>query len=104
MSQPIIPIPTSSSAVISHTPTDSASAILNKSTPTRRRSMDDCIESEAKKQKRSNMKELYNVRRQLLEVEQERVAAIDRLTAEMAEHNRIQRERNELIKKIYKID
>lgn len=56
------------------------------------------------KRKACEMKALYSVRKEFLEIEKKRVAAIEKLSRELAEHNIIQKERNELIKRIHKLD
>ncbi|KYQ49653.1 hypothetical protein ALC60_11274 [Trachymyrmex zeteki] len=49
-------------------------------------------------QKRRDSKQVYNMRKKLVAVEEERIKAIEQLTKSVEENNSIQKERNELLK------
>ena len=43
---------------------------------------------------------MYDLRKKLLECEEKRVEAINKLTAAIEEHNNIQRERNDILRQL----
>lgn len=61
-------------------------------------------QSQARLARNKQMKSLRNYRQSLLETEERRVVAIESLVEQLAESNRIQRERNDLIKKNNNLD
>lgn len=52
------------------------------------------------KEKATKSKVLYNLRKKMLECEEKRVEAINKLSEKIEEHNEIQRERNDILKRL----
>ena len=57
-------------------------------------------ETRNKSKKAIKGKAMYDLRKKLLECEEKRVEAINKLTAAIEEHNNIQRERNDILRQL----